>query len=647
MSSNIQNQQRPGSSMGIQPMRSQPPHSIFNPPPPYRAPPMPAGGNIQSIQQQFSPMPSKNLSAPFSKFNSSEPNVSGNPNLSHQPPPNNNGVGLQNGLAQPTSPTVNNGGYRHTINHENSQQVQHGLRSMMQQPQAGGQGSTGHKHSTLDSAGQNMALNHLRNSGLALNQQQSNNTFQTNKPPTSTTVTNGDSTYISADNLRDAANRLFTRNHGDRSSFGTLTTTQQNQQSQQQQQMLQQHMQRFSSVRGNVTPNTTNYSNVVPTSTPANAGEKRNSFTNQSFRKALGGQQQTNGSQQLSPTSAPLVPPKPNNNVGSKNVNSKDNAVPNNDPVSMHDQDTTLDAELKNILRAGGNSANLSFLLNNSGQRLSVGPNGTPPLPALSPGPMPSQLFAQIGSSLNDDQSANLESIGDTSNAQRNGSSYFKQQGNANTGKIKFPNQQQKAGSNRPDLLGDAPEATPNSADKVKSLLANPNSNILLRRANNMENIHLIKDPKTGKVIGGKKLPIPVTDVNGMTPGAKDLEQMMGMVGGMTDITSEDYDDNDGASTMIDVGDATAIRRQLDGLENMYTEVLRLLGLRKFGRQYHELPGGPNNPSLPSKSHHIRRNKGMYGSMSSLPSVSSIGSRHLYKVNYLKSVFSGPNYFTM
>merc|ERR1719422_165632 len=116
-----------------------------------------------------------------------------------------------------------------------------------------------------------------------------------------------------------------------------------------------------------------------------------------------------------------------------------------------------------------------------------------------------------------------------------------------------------------------------------------------------------------------------------MTPGAKDLEQMMGMVGGMTDITSEDYDDNDGASTMIDVGDATQIRRQLDGLENMYTEVLRLLGLRKFGRQYHELPGGPTNPSIPSKSHHIRRNKGMYGSMSSLPSVSSIGSRHLYK----------------
>ena len=131
-------------------------------------------------------------------------------------------------------------------------------------------------------------------------------------------------------------------------------------------------------------------------------------------------------------------------------------------------------------------------------------------------------------------------------------------------------------------------------------------------------------------------MPIPVsnpTETNGMTPGAKDLEQLIGMVGGMTDITSEDYDDNDGASTMINVGDAQAIRSQLDGLENMYTEVLRLLGLRKFGRQYHE-PGTSPHTSAGNKPHHMRRNK-MYGSMSSLPSVSSIGSRHLYKVCFL------------
>merc|ERR1711874_126966 len=62
-----------------------------------------------------------------------------------------------------------------------------------------------------------------------------------------------------------------------------------------------------------------------------------------------------------------------------------------------------------------------------------------------------------------------------------------------------------------------------------------------------------------------------------------------------------------------------AIRKQLDGLENMYTEVLKLLGLRKFGRP-------PANGDVKSG---IARRK-MYGSMSSLPSVSSIGSRHLY-----------------
>ena len=163
MSSTIQAQQRPGSSMGTQPsirsQQQQQPQSIFHPPPPYRAPPTPAGGNGQQIQH-FSPMSSKHT-IPFSKFNSSEPNVSGNPSLTHQPTQMNNV--FHNGLAQPTSPGANSGGYRHTINHENSQQVQHGLRNMMQQPTSGGP-TSGLKHSTLDSAGQNMALNHLRNS---------------------------------------------------------------------------------------------------------------------------------------------------------------------------------------------------------------------------------------------------------------------------------------------------------------------------------------------------------------------------------------------------------------------------------------------------------------------------------------------------
>ena len=638
MSSSFQNSQRPGSSMGIQPMRSQAPQSIFHPPPPYRAPPTPGNGQ-QQPGQQFSPMSAKsnNSSAPFSKFNSSEPNVSGNPNISHQPQPAQNNSPSYNGVAQPTSPTVNNGGYRHTMNHENSQQVQHGLRTMMQQPSSGPGVSGSMKHSTLDSAGQNMALNHLRNSGMSSNQLQNGSIFPSVKsPPISSTsqasTTNGDSTYISPDNLRDAANRLFTRNHGDRSSFGTLTTTQQNQQAQHQ--ILQQHMQRFSSVRGTNNPNV-NYSNISSALSPTNGtpDEKRNSYTNQSFRKALGSQQQLNTSQTMQ-VSAPTVPPKPINS-GSKLGSNKD--ISSTDPTSTNDQDTTLDAELKNILRAGGNSANLSFLLNNSGQRLSVGPNGTPPLPALSPGPMSSYLLAQMASSGFDDQPTTQENATEISNTLRNGASFPRQPGYTNNGKVKSSvSQPTKSTENRPDLLGNAPEAATSSSDKVKNLLANPNANGPLRRTNNMENIHLIKDPKTGKIIGGKKMPIPVsnaTETNGMTPGAKDLEQLIGMVGGMTDITSEDYDDNDGASTMINVGDAQAIRSQLDGLENMYTEVLRLLGLRKFGRQYHEPGTSPHN-SAGNKPHHMRRNK-MYGSMSSLPSVSSIGSRHLYKVCFL------------
>ena len=50
--------------------------------------------------------------------------------------------------------------------------------------------------------------------------------------------------------------------------------------------------------------------------------------------------------------------------------------------------------------------------------------------------------------------------------------------------------------------------------------------------------------------------------------------------------------------------------------------MLKLLGLRKFGRP----PAAGGGGDVKSG---IARRK-MYGSMSSLPSVSSIGSRHLY-----------------
>ena len=52
-----------------------------------------------------------------------------------------------------------------------------------------------------------------------------------------------------------------------------------------------------------------------------------------------------------------------------------------------------------------------------------------------------------------------------------------------------------------------------------------------------------------------------------------DLESVMAL---QTDLTSDEE-----LSTTIDLSDAQAIRKQLDGLENMYTEVLKLLGTQK------------------------------------------------------------------
>ncbi|XP_054260522.1 uncharacterized protein LOC128985166 [Macrosteles quadrilineatus] len=66
--------------------------------------------------------------------------------------------------------------------------------------------------------------------------------------------------------------------------------------------------------------------------------------------------------------------------------------------------------------------------------------------------------------------------------------------------------------------------------------------------------------------------------------------------------------------TTIDTTDTRAIRKQLEGLENMYSEVLKLLGVKKQagGRGYQ-----PSDPRV-----HKRR---LYGSLSSLPS--SVSSR--------------------
>ena len=45
-----------------------------------------------------------------------------------------------------------------------------------------------------------------------------------------------------------------------------------------------------------------------------------------------------------------------------------------------------------------------------------------------------------------------------------------------------------------------------------------------------------------------------------MTPGAIDIENMMAVAAGATDVTTDDYDD------VTEVGDAAAIRRQVGSL---------------------------------------------------------------------------------
>merc|ERR1712037_392247 len=119
------------------------------------------------------------------------------------------------------------------------------------------------------------------------------------------------------------------------------------------------------------------------------------------------------------------------------------------------------------------------------------------------------------------------------------------------------------------------------------------------------------KELKSSVGLGGK--PGEGGEEVASTTTGMGLESVMAL---QTDLTSDEE-----LSTTIDLSDAQAIRKQLDGLENMYTEVLKLLGLRKFGR-----PGPERSGDVKGG---IARRK-MYGSMSSLPSVSSIGSRHLY-----------------
>merc|ERR1719189_1280975 len=120
------------------------------------------------------PGPKPGPSQPYSRFNISEPN-----------------------MAQYKSSPV---GYRHTINHENSSQVQNNLKAMLGQQQP--------KHQTLDMGGQSAAIHHLRMQGLEQQGRRLEGNQLQNSP------------YEGADSLRNQANKMFARNGGERSSVG-------------------------------------------------------------------------------------------------------------------------------------------------------------------------------------------------------------------------------------------------------------------------------------------------------------------------------------------------------------------------------------------------------------------------------------------
>ena len=81
-------------------------------------------------------------------------------------------------------------------------------------------------------------------------------------------------------------------------------------------------------------------------------------------------------------------------------------------------------------------------------------------------------------------------------------------------------------------------------------------------------NYYRMKEQK-GRVLGLAGPGDHPEDLASTTTGL-DLESVMAL---QTDLTSDEE-----LSTTIDLSDAQAIRKQLDGLENMYTEVLKLLG---------------------------------------------------------------------
>jgi len=134
------------SKMSARPVFGQPIPPPYRAPPPSRAYPPPPPPQHQQNQQQQQQQPG---TPAYSKFNVSEPNVASQ-----------NGVNPNNMPSGLNLSGMNSSSYeRHTINHDHSQRMQHGLRNMLNH-------QTTPKHNTLDAQGQNAALQHLRSNGL-------------------------------------------------------------------------------------------------------------------------------------------------------------------------------------------------------------------------------------------------------------------------------------------------------------------------------------------------------------------------------------------------------------------------------------------------------------------------------------------------
>ncbi|KAJ8984584.1 hypothetical protein NQ317_006046 [Molorchus minor] len=119
-------------------------------------------------------------------------------------------------------------------------------------------------------------------------------------------------------------------------------------------------------------------------------------------------------------------------------------------------------------------------------------------------------------------------------------------------------------------------------------------------RWNNAQKHRTVKKMDHSAVLRGKQIfGLDTTDLTSTTTRSMDLESIL-----------DGQSDSEGD---ISTTDARAIRKQLEGLETMYSEVLKLLGVNK------KHPGR-YQPSDP------RFSKRRYGSMSSLPS-SSVSSR--------------------